>query len=281
MARPFKDGVDYFPLDVVSDRKIRLIEAKYAIIGFGIIVKLYQSIYADKGYYMEWDDDTALVVAAENSSGKYQLSMDDVNGIVDEAIKRDVFDKNMFERFHILTSHGIQKRYIEATKRRSQVELKSEYLLLSASKLPINVNINGVNVNKNRENVYNNTQSKVKEIKVNKSKVNENSKDFAAAVKAYESNIGVITSVIGEKIMDWLNSVDISLIEYAIEQAAINNKRQWNYIEAIIKSHFNAGRLTRQAAEQARKPKADRESDGLYDHEALEKRAWERLESEV
>lgn len=287
MARPLKDGVDYFPLDVSSDRKFQLIEAKFGIIGFGIIIRLYQAIYADNGYYINWDDDIALITAAQNSAGKCQISLDDINAIVTEAVNRDIFDKNMYEKYGILTSHGIQKRYMEAVKRRSVVEMKKQYLLLDVSELPINVNINGINVNINDENVYSNPQSKVNKSKVNKNIVN-NSKEsaapiddnFAVAVKTYEDNIGVITTVIGEKIMNWLESVDVSLIEYAIEQAVVNNKRRWNYAEAIIKSHFNAGRLTRQAAEQARKPRADSESEGLYDHEALEKRAWERLEAE-
>ena len=49
MARPIKDGVDYFPLDVNLDMKFRLLEAKHGIVGFGIIIKLFQRIYADNG----------------------------------------------------------------------------------------------------------------------------------------------------------------------------------------------------------------------------------------
>ena len=78
MARPLKDGVDYFPLDVSSDRKLQLIEAKFGIIGFGIIIRLYQAIYADNGYYINWDDDIALITAAQNSAGKCQISLDDI-----------------------------------------------------------------------------------------------------------------------------------------------------------------------------------------------------------
>ena len=44
-GRPLKNGVDYFPLDVVMDDKIELIESIHGIKGFGIIIKIFQKIY--------------------------------------------------------------------------------------------------------------------------------------------------------------------------------------------------------------------------------------------
>ena len=49
MARPKKQGLDYFPLDVNVDNKIEILESEYGILGFGFIVRLYQKKYA-KGY---------------------------------------------------------------------------------------------------------------------------------------------------------------------------------------------------------------------------------------
>ena len=51
MARPLKSGVDYFPLDVIMNDDVRLVEAEFGIVGFALIIKLYQRIYRDKGYY--------------------------------------------------------------------------------------------------------------------------------------------------------------------------------------------------------------------------------------
>ena len=45
MARPIKTGLDYFPMDVDTDEKFELIEAKHEIVGFGIVIKLFQRIY--------------------------------------------------------------------------------------------------------------------------------------------------------------------------------------------------------------------------------------------
>lgn len=167
MARPMKDGVDYFPLDVNTDtdKKFRIIEAKYGIVGFGIIVKLFQQIYRDNGYFYKWDEDTAVICAALWSSSKRPLSGDDVNEVVNEAVKRDIFNKELYGKYSILTSRGLQKRYFEAVKRRSRVDAEKAYLLLSAPEIPENVYINGVNVSGNPENVCNNSQSKVKKSK--------------------------------------------------------------------------------------------------------------------
>ena len=170
MARPIKDGVAYFPLNVSTDtdKKFRIIEAKFGIVGFGIIIKLFQQIYGDNGYFYKWDEDSAIIFSALCSCQKFPVSELDVKAVVSEAINRDIFDNDLYEKYGILTSRGLQRRYFEAVKRRSRVDVKKEYLLIGAPEIPENVYINGVNVNINSENVCSNTQSKV-----NKSKVNE------------------------------------------------------------------------------------------------------------
>ena len=62
-----KIGLDYFPLNVnlEQDDKFALIEAKYGIIGFGVLIILYSKIYADKGYYCEWNEDTQLIFSSK------------------------------------------------------------------------------------------------------------------------------------------------------------------------------------------------------------------------
>ena len=40
LARPKKQGLDYFPLDVNIDNKIEIIESKYGILGFGFIIRM-------------------------------------------------------------------------------------------------------------------------------------------------------------------------------------------------------------------------------------------------
>lgn len=168
MARPIKDGVDYFPLDTVMDTKFELIEAEFGLTGFAVVVKLYQKIYGEQGYYCEWTNEVALLFSRKIGEGCSVVSE-----IVNAAIKRGIFDKDKFEKYHILTSKGVQERYFAAVGRRKIVNVKPEYLLVQCVENSENVNINRVNVDINPENVCNNPQSKVKERKVNKSKVED------------------------------------------------------------------------------------------------------------
>lgn len=64
MARPSKQGVDYFPLDVYLCKKFKFIEMKHGLAGFAITIKLYQYIYS-LGYYADWDEDTCVLFADE------------------------------------------------------------------------------------------------------------------------------------------------------------------------------------------------------------------------
>ena len=167
MARPCKSGIDYFPLDVAMNDKMKLIEAEFGLVGFAVVVKLWQKIYAGRGYYCEWNEEVALLFGREVGLGGNVVSE-----IITAMLRRGLFDKKLFEKYRILTSPGIQKRYFEATERRKGFEVKKQYLLVNADHNLINADNNPINVCNNSENVDNNPQSKVKKSKENKSKEN-------------------------------------------------------------------------------------------------------------
>ena len=173
MARPMKDGVEYFPLDVSLDEKFELIEAEFGLTGFAVVVKLYQKIY-QHGYYCEWTNEVALLF-----SHRIGLGGNVVSEIVNASIRRGIFDESMFDKYHILTSRGIQERYFEAVIRRKCVKVKKAYLLVNVTQILNEDNILWVNDNINPVNASNNFQSKVKESRVKKSK-----EDMGASAKA-------------------------------------------------------------------------------------------------
>ena len=160
MARPQKTGLDYFPVDVYCDNKIKLIEASFGLQGFAVIVKLWQKIYADQGYYCDFDEESALLFAAEN-----HIDLKLLLALVEAACRRGIFDQGIYEAHRVLTSHGIQKRYLEGAHRRNTVNLDSRFLLLTEEELTDNVAIDGVSVNKNPVNADKSTQSKEKKRK--------------------------------------------------------------------------------------------------------------------
>lgn len=165
-----KSGLDYFSLDVHLDEKFELIEAEFGLKGFAVIVKLLQKIYGQHGYYCEWTEEIALLFSRSiGYCEDAEKGGNVVSEIVRAAIKRGIFDKTLYEKHGILTSAGIQKRYLEACSRRKEVTVKSEYLLLCNTQNFKNVNISSENVYISSKNVYANKQSKVKESKVKES----------------------------------------------------------------------------------------------------------------
>ena len=153
-----KDGIPYFPLDCELDSKFELIEAEFGLQGFAVVVKLLQRIYGGEGYYCEWTSEVALLFAKRNSTGGSVVSE-----IVSASIKRGIFDKDMFERYGILTSKGIQIRYLKAVDRRKQVKIKKQYLLVECALLPKNACIIEENVNIIQENADISQQRKEEE----------------------------------------------------------------------------------------------------------------------
>ena len=149
------------------DDKIKLIQAEFGLKGFAIVVKLWQMIYREHGYYGEWSKEKELLFAHDECS---DCGVQLIDNIVAACVERDIFSKELFQKYGILTSKGIQKRYFSAITRREKVNVKKEYLLISIGKNAVNADDNPVNVDNNSINTCRSTQSKVKESKVNNNK---------------------------------------------------------------------------------------------------------------
>lgn len=277
-------GIPYFPLDVHLDDKFELIEAEFGLTGFAVVVKLLQKVYGGQGYYCEWTKDVALLF-----SKNIGLGGNAVSEIVSAAIKRGIFDSELYDKYSILTSQGIQKRYFEAVSRRKEVNVKKQYLLIKVDKLYKNVNILSENVNISSENVNISEQRKEGERKVKKRREEESNTPSAALQKIidlYQENISCnfITQIELDNLQFWLERVDADMLEWAIREAVGNGKRTWKYIEAILNNHFNAGRTTLAAVQDSQRYfKAQKEqsqsvySDGNVDYDELEKIMREKM----
>lgn len=136
MARPKKQGLDYFPLDVNVDNKIEILESEYGILGFGFIIRLFQKIYSN-GYYLEWNQYSAILLKKEIG-----MSKEKINEFIDFCLEINIFDKKLYSKYNILTSRGIQKRYFTVCKRRKEIEIIKEYLLVKPEEYGVNVNNN-------------------------------------------------------------------------------------------------------------------------------------------
>lgn len=168
MARTHKVGIDYFShdVDMCQDNKIRLLIAKYDLDGYGVYNRLLEEIYRDKGYYIKLTEDFNILFANDNN-----LEIDVYINILNDCINRELFDKDLYKKYNILTSKRIQNNYIDATIRRKSVDFIDEFLLINIEDIKdryskyteTDVNINSINVNINGENDNINSQRKGKE----------------------------------------------------------------------------------------------------------------------
>lgn len=268
------NGINYFPLNVHLDDKFELIEAEFGLKGFAIVVKLFQKIYGQQGYYCEWTEDVALLFGKNVGLGG-----DAVSEIVRAVIKRGIFDSELYDKYQILTSRGIQERYFEAVSRRKEVEVRKEYLLIKVDQIYKNVRILNENVNISSKNVNISEQKKVEESKAKEKKVEERELPRLPVriVKLYENNIAPLTPITLQGLDDWLNAMSEDVVEYAISEAVKNNKRNYKYIEAILRNHFNAGRTTLAEVQSAKRAYKGNENelsinrDDNLDYDELEK----------
>jgi hypothetical protein len=159
MARPNKQGIDYFPFDVdfFNDEKIGAISGEFGIKGELACIKLLCAIYR-QGYFVLWSEMLKMKLIKELSG----VSADLLDQIVSRLVRWGFFDKYLFEKSGILTSSGIQRRYFEITKRRIIGSDDLPYLLVNANRNPVNVDRNPLST---VVNVDINSQSKEKNIK--------------------------------------------------------------------------------------------------------------------
>jgi len=178
MARPFKQGLDYFPLDVSIDDKVKMIDAKFGVAGFGILIKLWQIIY-DNSYFTKWTEREVLLY-----KNRINADINLINDIINECIKWELFNPTTFKEHGVLTSRGIQKRYLEAIKRRHKIVVYLDYweidvpentdaLAVTIVPKAVNQDKNLINDDINSIDSYISTQSKGEKSKVKKKALSE------------------------------------------------------------------------------------------------------------
>lgn len=193
MARPPKTGLDYFPLhtDLASDPKIKQLIIRCGKDGALVFLWSMMIIYHE-GYYS-----TADAIIKSISWDFRDIGEQKIEECLNAMAEFNLINRNLFCEERILTSHGIQKQYLESTIRR--IRKYGKYRLLSDEEIKPymkpdkngNINLiiennNGVIADNNPEIVVNNTQSKTKQnktkqIKENQNKTNQNTSDDVSA----------------------------------------------------------------------------------------------------
>ena len=162
-------GLQYFPLsvDFLENDKILLIISDFGMASSAVILKLLCKIYKNS-FYIDWDDRICKVFSCTFPSG---FSSEEIQKIVDSLLKEAIFDKDLYNKYHILTSEEIQICFFTAiTKRRNKSVDNPEYLTEKVRKMYCGEQKHK-NAPQSEEIAPQNEQSKVKESKVKESKV--------------------------------------------------------------------------------------------------------------
>lgn len=232
MARPKKNGLDYFPLDVdiFEDEKIEAIAGEFGTKGELTVIKLLCAIYK-RGYFILWDDLTQATLLKRLPGSSKEM----INQIVNRLVSWGFFNEELFNSVRVLTSENIQATYLEATKRR-KLPKPTKYI---------------INVDNNQQtsavNVNNNPQRKVNKRKVNKSKASsipslDLNPDSARVFWLNQVN-PVEAPMILESIDYWVsdfNGQDLIVIE-AIKEMLRNNAKSYKYLDKILKTWESQG----------------------------------------
>lgn len=251
MARPTAKGVEYFPLNVnfINDLKVRKLLLSCGAEAIAVLIYLLSTIYKDEGYFVEIHEDEIDLIALDvNVTPEFVLE------VINKACEVRFFDVNLYNNFNILTSKGIQERYLKITERRKNSVVITQFNLVNVYNNSVNVNNNSINVDNNPVNVYKSTQSKVKESKGKESKVKSLSNDSVKNVyltqteerdcmnkKIYElylNGVGQISPTIKERLDDLVELYGIDHVIVAINSTIESGGSSIKYVETVAASNL-------------------------------------------
>lgn len=241
MARPKAKGVEYFPLDVgfLSDLKIRKIMLSCGASSIAVLIYIFAAIYRDEGYFMNVKDDDIALIALDTN-----LDTDYVKNVINRACEVGLFSFRIYDNFRVLTSEGIQNRYLKITERRKSVKINADINLVNVDMMYTETRVNVaetiVNVAETPVNVYKSTQSKVKESKVKESKGKE-SKEKNTVIQndvfsTWLNTFGDISSFIKETLETLTEEYGPEQVVEAIEITHDRGKTSIKYVEGVLKN---------------------------------------------
>ncbi|MGN0460514.1 MAG: DUF4373 domain-containing protein [Ruminococcus sp.] len=116
MARPIKNGLDYFPMDVdfFADKKIKILRARFGSDGVLIYLYLLCEIYKN-GYYIKLDEDYKYIIQED-----LNLKENVVSIVMQFLFNRSLLTEIPVNSDTYITSKAVQRRFQEAVKSRKK-----------------------------------------------------------------------------------------------------------------------------------------------------------------
>lgn len=119
MARPLKEGLSYFPLDtdLFDDEKLFDITNEFGPLGEVIYLRILCLIYKN-GYYYEFGSmDKLCAMLIKSIGNRWTRGKKSVEQVILQLAECNLLSPELV-RSGVLTSVGVQRRYLKATERR-------------------------------------------------------------------------------------------------------------------------------------------------------------------
>ena len=299
MARPYKQGIDYFPFDVdlMADRKLRKPKEKYGCLATAVYIELLCLIYKDKGYYIDYSEENREDVQLDILDclrGKHQPTKEYIGEVIADLVAVGLFSTELWDQ-NIISSHRLQCTYYRAVLDRKNVSIDWSKWLLTEEEMRelgssciilknfINRSKNDVNPTNNPVNPPKKTQSKVKESKEKKSKedgalaaptyfaspdVNQLFLDYLEQRKASKLSVSKRTIAMLQKKLDGFS---IQEQKQALEDAIIGNYKSL-YPKKTVSSETMLG--------PGEIPISEERKQAYYELDALDEATlWEEIDN--
>lgn len=145
MSRPNKTGLSYFPMDVdlfqdIRIRKLIKYQSGKAITVYALLLCL---IY-QRGYYMRWDEELPFIISEQTGFEEAYILE-----VIRSCMTLGLFSKKLYDDEQIITSKGIQERYLYICKLLKRRVSITEYLLIDEEKELVTSQETGVISGKN------------------------------------------------------------------------------------------------------------------------------------
>ena len=284
MARPQKEGLEYFSLDVdfFSDRKVKILKGRFGADGITYYLYLLCEIYKGHGYYLEVDEDFDYITSSELG-----MSHAKIGQMRKFLLERSLFDNKLFQSDTILTSTSIQRRFQLAVKSRASknpVVVNPKFWLLSKEETQSFIKMHPILNNSEKNPRYsekNPSYSENYDIKKSKENVVVVTRAREEMIRCFEQNITPATAAVKREVGGYLEEKQVTpeLMRAVIEYSALSGAKGWRYVQAVLDSCIERGIATPQEFEEkcrrhSRSPKAAEDRAAAQNKAAPDKRSY-------
>lgn len=133
MGRKLKERLDYFPMDVDMFRDPKIMRLIRNANGGAEAVTVYTMLLCriyEQGYWVKIDSNLTFTIAVDAN-----LSEERVIDVIGICVHLGLFDAPTYEMENVLTSHGIQERYLEIKGKCKNKATINEYCLISSEEM--------------------------------------------------------------------------------------------------------------------------------------------------